>query len=168
MVWQSFSTLYVREEEFMKKIITSSMILALILTMFPICEVQAASKYTGSYYKTYKVEGRISYPPTYGVTINKVKNNKAKFQVTYLGRNASPLYETNVITAKIKNKTVSFKWKDTWGNSGTGKLRLYNGYVKIKMKQTKTAEWNRSTLDTQGKYIKINKKSNNKKIDSWG
>jgi len=92
-----------------------------------------------------------------GEYVNKVKNNKAKFQVTYLGRNASPLYETNVITAKIKNKTVSFKWKDTWGNSGTGKLRLYNGYVKIKMKQTKTAEWNRSTLDTQGKYIKINK-----------
>lgn len=151
----------------MKKTITRSLILVMLLTVFPVCQVQAAPKYTGSYYKKYKVEGKADVQPCFNITVNKIKNNKIKFQVTYVGINASPLYETNVITAKLRNKTASFKWKDTWGNSGTGKLKLYKGYVKIKMKQTKTAAWNRATLDTQGKCKKIAKKNNNKKVYSW-
>lgn len=150
----------------MKKIITSCLIFILVLTVFPICEVQAAAKYTGTYYKTYKVNQKVTSKPTYSVTINKVKNKKIKFQVLYVGINASPYYETNVITAKLKNKTASFKWNDSWGNSGTGKIKLGKGYIKIKMKQTKKAEWNRATLDTQGKYIKLKKKNNNNKVDS--
>ena len=84
-----------------------------------------------------------------------------------MGINASPLYETKVITAKLKKKTASFKWEDSWGNSGTGKIKLYKGYIKIKMKQTKTSSWNRATLDTEGKYKKLKKKSNNKKVFPW-
>ena len=151
----------------MKKFIARSLVFALILTVLPVCQAEAAPKYTGTYYKEYKTEEKVLSQPTYGITINKIKNKKIKFQISYAGRNASPIYETNIITAKLKNKTASFKWKDSWGNSGTGKLKLYNGYVKLKMKQTKTAKWNRSTLDTQGKYIKINRKSDNKKVYSW-
>lgn len=143
------------------------LILVLVLSIFPVYPVQAATKYTGRYCKTYKVKGiKASSRPAYTVIINKVKNKKIKFQVSYTGVNASPIYDT-IVTAKLKNKTASFKWKDSWGNSGTGKIKLYKKYIKIKMKQTKTAEGNRASLDTGGKYIKINKKSNNKKMYTW-
>ncbi len=151
----------------MKKIITCSLVLALVLAIFPVFQVEAAPKYTGTYYKKYKTGEKLTAQPMYSVTINKIKNKKIKFQVAYFGRNASPFYETNIITAKLKNKTASFKWKDSWGNSGTGKLKLGKGYVKIKMKQTKNSKWNRATLDTQKKYLKIRKKNNNKKVSSW-
>ena len=82
------------------------------------------------------------------------------FILYYLYSNITP------ITAKRKGNTVSFKWKDTWGNSGTGTLKLYKGYVKLKVKQTYTARWNRSTLDTSGKYMKIYRKSGNTKMDN--
>lgn len=50
--------------------------------------------------------------------------------------------------------------------SGIGTLKLYNGYVKLKVKQTHNARWNRSTLDTSGKYMKIYRKSGNTKMDN--
>ncbi len=151
----------------MKKAVRNVLILVLILTILPVYPVQAATKYAGTYAKTTKLKVKADVYPTYSVTINKVKKNKIKFQVTYVGINASPLYETKVITAKVKKKAVSFKWEDTWGNSGTGKIKLYKGYIKIKMKQTKTSDWNRATLDTQGKYKKLKKKSNYKKVYQW-
>ena len=92
--------------------------------------------------------------------------NSRKVQLEKLGVNGSPIYATAPITAKRKGNTVSFKWKDTWGNSGTGTLKLYKGYVKLKVKQTYTARWNRSTLDTSGKYMKIYRKSGNTKMDN--
>ena len=151
----------------MKKTMRHMLILVLILTILPVYPVQAAVKYPGTYAKTTKLKAKLDVHPTYSVTINKVKNNKIKFQVTYVGINASPLYETKVITAKLKKKTASFKWEDSWGNSGTGKIKLYKGYIKIKMKQTKTSSWNRATLDTEGKKKKLKKKSNNKKVFPW-
>lgn len=150
-----------------KKLMALILILVFILTAVPVYPVQAAVKYTGTYAKTWKQDEPLDVHPTYSVTINKVKNKKVRFQVTYAGRNASPLYDTKVITAKLKNKTASFKWKDSWGNSGTGKLKLGKGYIKIKMKQKKTAKWNRATLDTSGKYMKLKKKNNRKKVYSW-
>lgn len=151
----------------MKKTMRHMLILVLVLAILPVYPVQAATKYAGTYSKTTKLKEKLDVHPTYSVTINKVKGNKVKFQVTYVGMNASPLYETKVITAKVKNKTASFKWVDSWGNSGTGKLKLGKGYIKIKMKQTKTSDWNRASLDTQGKFKKLKKKSNNNKVYSW-
>lgn len=45
-------------------------------------------------------------------------------------------------------------------------IKLYKGYVKLKVKQTYTARWNRSTLDTSGKYMKIYRQSGNTKMDN--
>lgn len=79
-----------------------------------------------------------------------------------------PIYQTKVITAKLdKNDKVSFKWKDTKENSGTGKMKLCNGYVKLKMTEKKSAELNRYTLATCNKYIKIKKQNNNRKLSRW-
>lgn len=108
----------------------------------------------------------VTIKPSYSVIVNKVTSTKVRLQLEKLGVNGSPIYATAPITAKRKGNTVSFKWKDTWGNSGTGTLKLYKGYVKLKVKQTHTARWNRSTLDTGGKYMKIYRKSGNTKMDN--
>lgn len=108
----------------------------------------------------------VTIKPSYSVIVNKVTSTKVRLQLEKLGVNGSPIYATAPITAKRKGNTVSFKWKDTWGNSGTGTLKLYKGYVKLKVKQTYTARWNRSTLDTSGKYMKIYRKSGNTKMDN--
>ena len=148
-----------------KKTSITVMVLLLLAVVIPAGPVQAASK-TGQYQKKYKTQA--SFPvwiqPAYGVVINRVKNGKVRFQISRAGVNGSPIYNSNVIKAKLKNNKASFQWKDTWGNSGTGKLKLSRGYVKLKVTQTYTAKWNRSTLDTGGKFIKIKKKSNNRKL----
>lgn len=151
-----------------KKLTALALIFTLMLTLLPATPAEAASKYTGTYQKVYKLSKayKKAYPPIYTVTINKVTKNKIRFQVEYLGINGSPIYQSNVITSKLKSKASSFKWKDTWGNSGKGKIKLYKNYIKIKMVQTKTAKWNRSTLDTT-KYLKLKKKNNTKKVYRW-
>lgn len=154
-----------------KKLMTHILVLVLILSVIPVFPAQAATKYTGKYSKIYKIDTkmfyRVFYQPEYSVTVNKIKNNKITFQVMYAGINGSPLHLTKIITAKLKKRTASFKWKDGWGNSGTGTIKLYKGYVKIKMKQKKANRLNRATLDTQGKYMKIKKRSNNRKLVKW-
>lgn len=108
----------------------------------------------------------VTIRPSYSVIVNRVTSTKVRLQLEKLGVNGSPIYATAPITAKRKGNTVSFKWNDTWGNSGTGTLKLYKGYVKLKVKQTHNARWNRSTLDTNGKYMKIYRKSSNTKMDN--
>ena len=122
----------------------------------------------GTYTKTWSVSSNmtVTIKPSYSVIVNKVTSTKVRLQLEKLGVNGSPIYATAPITAKRKGNTVSFKWKDTWGNSGTGTLKLYKGYVKLKVKQTYTARWNRSTLDTSGKYMKIYRQSGNTKMDN--
>ena len=132
------------------------LMLTIMITVTFYQPAQAASgKYTGTYTKTWSVSSNmtVTIKPSYSVIVNKVTNG-------------SPIYATAPITAKRKGNTVSFKWKDTWGNSGTGTLKLYKGYVKLKVKQTYTARWNRSTLDTSGKYMKIYRQSGNTKMDN--
>ena len=138
----------------------AAVFLAIMITVTLYQPAQAASgKYTGTYTKTWSVSSNMT------VTI-KPSYSKVRLQLEKLGVNGSPIYATAPITAKRKGNTVSFKWKDTWGNSGTGTLKLYKGYVKLKVKQTHTARWNRSTLDTGGKYMKIYRKSGNTKMDN--
>lgn len=60
----------------MKKFIMRSLILILILMIFPVCPVQAAPKYTGTYSKTFKSKEKMDSYPAYIVTINRVKNKK--------------------------------------------------------------------------------------------
>ena len=137
----------------------------IIVTLYQ--PAQAASdKYTGIYTKTWSVSSNmtVTIKPSYSVIVNRVTSTKIRLQLEKLGVNGSPIYATAPITAKRKGNTVSFKWKDTWGNSGTGTLKLYKGYVKLKVKQTHNARWNRSTLGTNGKYMKIYRKSGNTKM----
>ena len=152
-----------------KKTGITIMALLLLAAMMPAGAVQAASK-TGQYQKKYKAQ--VSFPvwvqPAYGVAVNRIKNGKIRFQISKAGVNGSPIYNSNIIKAKLKNNKASFQWKDTRGNSGTGKLKLFSGYVKLKIKQTYTAQWNRSTLDTGGKFVKMKKISSSKELfDKW-
>ena len=145
------------------------LMLAIMITVTPYQPIRAASgKYTGTYTKTWSVSSNmtVTIKPSYSIIVNKVTSTKVRLQLEKLGINGSPIYATAPITAKRKGNTISFKWKDTWGNSGTGTLKLYNGYVKLKVKQTHNAKWNRSTLDTDGKYMKIYRKSGNTKMDN--
>lgn len=154
----------------MKKSMARSLAFVLILTMFSVCQTQAASRQTGTYYKTYKATAgfEVDSDPMYCVTVNKIKNKKITFQISYFGINGSPIYQTKVITAKLnKDNRVSFKWEDTWENSGVGKMKLCNGYVKLKMTVTQSAANNRYTLATGNKYIKIKKQNNNTKLNRW-
>lgn len=154
----------------MKKIFKhmAVILLAVIITVTFIQPVQAApTRYTGTYTKVWSVSsGYVTINPQYAVIINKVTNKKVILQLEKVGKNASPFYATAPITGTRKGNTVTFKWKDTWGNSGNGTLKLYKGYIKLKVNQTKTAKWNRSSLSTDGKYMKIYKKNNNTKLDN--
>ena len=101
----------------------------LLFTLIPAGNVQAASGRTGEYQKRYKAQA--SFPiwlqPAYGLVINRIKNGKIRFQISKAGVNGSPIYNTNIIRTSIKKNKASFQWKDTWGNSGTGKLKLSPG-----------------------------------------
>lgn len=141
------------------------MALLLLLLLIPAGKAQAASR-TGNYQKKYKAQA--SFPiytqPAYGVVVNRIKNGKVRFQISKVGINASPLYNSNVINAKLKGKKASFSWKDTWGNSGTGILKFGKNLVKLKITQTYTAKMNRSTLDTGGKFVKMKKINDKRKL----
>ena len=102
----------------------------------------------GIYIKEYKV------PPSYtgvfagpsdSLIVQSISGDKIRFSVGHGGINASPLYDTGVITATIKNNKVSsFRWKnDGWGNKGTGSLIFGKNKVTVKMKVTKRSSDNR-------------------------
>ena len=148
----------------------ATIFLAVMLIVTVIQPIQAASpKYTGTYTKVWAAPSyatNVTLKPQYSVIVNKVTRKKVTLQLEKLGLNGSPFYATAPVTATRKGNTVNFKWKDTWGNSGNGTLKLYNGYVKLKVNETKSSKWNRSSLSTWGKYMKISKKNNNTKLDN--
>ena len=106
------------------------------------------SKYCG-YYTHYYVEGS-QKAPLITVHIKKVSNGKVVFDVEKYGMNYSSIYATETITAKLRNKKASFKWRDSWDNRGTGTLIIGTKKIKLNLKQTKNGDVNRSTLDTGG------------------
>lgn len=115
--------------------------------------------FCGKYSDTETVEG-----PCYTVNIISV-DNEAKtvvLTVSFIGRNASPVYETDEITATIEdNHTAAFEWKDSWSNQGTGSLVLDPDdpqTVQIMMTVTEEAEVNRGTLSTKGEYKTLNRR----------
>lgn len=78
------------------------------------------------------------------VVIVKAANGKIKFVVEHYGGYGSPIYQTNTITATYNNNKVSsFSWKDSWGNSGTGKLVFGKKKVTVYIKTKKKASLNR-------------------------
>ena len=83
------------------------------------------------------------------VIIHKItKNGIVHFNLDKGGRNASPLYGTDILTARIKGNKANFTYKDDgWGNKGKGTIVFNrNGTIYLTVKQTYTAEGNRSSL----------------------
>lgn len=72
------------------------------------------------------------------VAVVKAGKGKISFIVEHYGKNRSPIYQTNTIIASYdNNKVSSFRWKDSWGNSGSGKLKFGKNKVTVRMKVTK-------------------------------
>lgn len=109
------------------------------------------SKFCGEY-----IDGNADMGPCYSFVLKSVepKTQKATFSVNYIGRNASPIYTTDYVTAVIgDNGKTTFSWEDNWENKGVGEFTLCDDgklSVKLKMTVTRSAESNRATLGTEG------------------
>lgn len=99
------------------------------------------------------------YGPAYGIVVSENNGDTVTFSVYYIGRNASPFYETDEITVTLdKNHSASFNWDDSWGNSGTGKITFSmtehsEPCATLIMEQTVTSDFNRYSLGTNGKTL---------------
>lgn len=152
----------------------SIMLVATLIIVTGICsntDVQAITKkkwitnkkfaktYYVDWHNTKKEPNVNAGEPEYGIIIKKIKKNKVKFFISYIGTNWSPLIETKEITAKIKGNKAKFKWRDSWGCSGTGTLKfMKSGILYLKVVEKKTAEGVRGTLSTKDGYNIVYKK----------
>lgn len=104
----------------------------------------------------------------HNVIIDEISSNgKVRFQVDLAGINTNYFYSTPIITAKIKKNKAKFKWKDEWGDNGTGKITFVKGGKKIKltMKEKFHDNLSRSSLGCKNYvFIKI---SNKHKVTEW-
>lgn len=142
-----------------KKLISFLLVFTVIVGMVSVrssTTVQAVSK-KSSFITNKKFKGTFGYKGEkggyedgwYNLIIHKItKNGKVSFNLDKGGRYASPLYGTSVLTAKIKGNTTKFVYKgDGWGNKGKGTIVFNkNGTIYLTVKQTYTAEGNRSSL----------------------
>ena len=109
--------------------------------------------YLGYYYT---IDGYKENGPCYCVDLLSYDSvsKRTVFSVEYVGLNASPYYSTGSVIVELdENNSSDFQWTDTWGNSGTGNIRLVDGTeptIKLEMVQTETAEFNRYSLQTGG------------------
>lgn len=87
-------------------------------------------------------------PAMYSLCVLKYEGNTATIYVEYMGNNGSPLYCTRPITVQVTENKASFDWEDSWGNQGTGQVEFYKSYIKLYMKQTVSAAYNRYSLAT--------------------
>ena len=117
------------------------------------------SVFCGRYSNTDTPEG-----PCYTVNIISVnlETKAIELTVSFVGPNASPVYETDPISAAIgDDHTALFAWKDSWGNLGEGELVLNPDdplTVQVLMTVTEEAEVNRGTLSTKGEYRTLNRR----------
>lgn len=144
----------------MKKFVTCFLMMALFIVITGDSNISAKAKSISSkdYKGMYYMKGNYKEPSeehgAYIVYIKKIKNGYVTFYVDYAGRNYSPIYGTGKLKAKINGKKADFKWSDDWENSGKGTLWFVKKHkIKLNMKQTKTAEWNRASLDTNGTKV---------------
>ena len=97
---------------------------------------------TGRY--VYRYPASVAYPPMDVITVESCSNGTITFFIEHTGVNGSPLYAAGKITAKMNgNSTEVFQWKDTWANSGTGKLIFSNNAVEAEMSYAVTSRFNR-------------------------
>ena len=158
----------------LKKVITVLFIMAMVVSSstYSCVEAQAATKkkwitnkkYAKLYYldhdNTKTAPDIDNGEPAYSLSIKKItKKGKITFQIEYSGKNWSPIISSNTIKGKIKGNKVKFKWKDSWGCSGTGTLKFNkNGTLRLKMIEKKHNDSARGTLATSnGKYATMRK-----------
>lgn len=150
-----------------KKKVWFGCILLVLLCMLPVSAQAATKAKKGVYQKTYTPNAsfRVVYKPCDALIVTKISGKKISFVVEHSGVNGSPLYQTNTITATLKNNKVSkFKWKDTWGNSGTGSIKFAGKKATITMKTKKMASinrwgwWTKKTLSFKRKATAREKK----------
>ena len=84
--------------------------------------------------------------PSYGLEILDISDDSVTFFVESVGRNGSPIYITDQITAVVEDDTARFEWTDSWGNKGTGVLTFGAACLNLSMTETESDELNRSTL----------------------
>lgn len=121
-------------------------ILLVLLCMLPMSAQAATKAKKGIYQKTYQygASSWVTEQPANALIVTKISGKKISFVLEHYGVNGLPLYQTNTITATLKsNKVSSFKWKDSWENSGTGSIKFTSKKATITMKTTKTASRNR-------------------------
>lgn len=111
------------------------------------------SDYLGTFIKE---GGDTEWGPCYSVYLSDFDgvNRTATFSVDYIGKNASPYYSTGEITVALDEfNSADFTWEDSWYNSGSGSIRFVDGVepvIELEMVQEVTADWNRSSLATNG------------------
>lgn len=132
--------------------------LLLLIYFFPI-KASAAPR-TGTFQKHFVGENADSYRT---VVVKKITKKKVTFQIQYARSNPYKLACTEKIVGRRKGNTVKFKYKDSWGVSGKGTMKLSKNYIKIKTTDTKGLGF----IGTDGKYFKLKRVSGNKKFVSY-
>lgn len=141
-----------------------SLVFVLILSMITgiFFDIQIVSAKKSSYITSKKYVGTYSYNGEseseqggwFDLIINKIKSNGTmEFQVQRGSKNGIHLYYTPVITASIKGNKAKFRWEDSWGCNGTGKIVFVKGGKKIKLTLTEETS-NFSSLACRNQVFK--------------
>jgi hypothetical protein len=112
-----------------------------------------SKNFVGTYYMKGFYKDANEEHGAYNVTIGELKKSgNMTLYISYLGRNYSPIYGTNVIKTKLKGNKATFKWKDSWGNKGKGSITLTKKHrFNLTVKVTKKSEFNRASLEATNK-----------------
>lgn len=128
--------------------------LVLFTLAVPSTGVNAAGR-TGKYERHFVGERVDSYRT---IVIKSIKKKKVRFQMGYARSYPCVDDRSNVITGIKKGNKVTFQYSDSWNSSGTGTMKLYKNYIKIKT-------FGNGYLSTDGKWFKIKRISNSKKLN---
>lgn len=128
-----------------------------------VCKIEISNITNKNYVGTYSYNGQKPTAQTgwFEVIITKINSNgKMQFQVQKGTVNGTKLSFTPIITVSINGKIAKFKWEDSWGSNGTGKIEILKGGKKIKL--TLKEKTSNSSMLTCKKQIfeKISEKTN--------
>lgn len=88
----------------------------------------------------------VSFKGSYSLDVLAVEGDKMHLTITYMGKNYSPIYDTEITDAVILRNTVTFDWTDSWANEGHGELIFHGDRVTANMQVIKSADFNRGSL----------------------
>ncbi|MCD8021410.1 MAG: hypothetical protein LUF92_18130 [Clostridiales bacterium] len=130
------------------------------LLLLPV-RAQAAVR-TGTYEKNTTSNGTTVSTRT--VVIKKITKKKVVFQISFTSLRR--LASTKKIVGKRKGNKVTFTYySPNWDEYGTGTMKLYKNYVKIKTTTTKSNLG--GYIGTSGKWVKLKRTSGSKKFITY-